>query len=159
MSRFLESTMRGSVHIMNKKKLLIISVTIIVATAILFAGIIIYNSNYCIPYKPDSIEGSLELAEVNESACSLTFVINITESPDWMPLDSDRDVILISVSANKTILSSLNYSWNYLDLNNDNQINTGDEIIIHIDNKYYIQPIGVGMLVSYAQGGLVGGWE
>ena len=144
---------------MNKRKNLILSITIVVAIVIIIAGVIFYNYYRIIPDKWDSIEGSLDFIEANESTQSIIFGINLTQIPAQMPLDSDREVILISVSANNTLLSSSNFSWDYLDLNNDNQINTGDEIIIYIDINYYIKPIGVGMLVSYTQGGLAGGWD
>ena len=137
---------------MNKRKLLIVSVTILIAIVIIIAGLIMFI-DWPIDERWDSIDGTLRPIENNSSTNSIVFLMNVTDDySDKYTVDSNA--LEVYIFYNTTHLTSENYSWDYIDENLNGFLDTGDILIVYLDSHYF----GENITVSIRPMGVTIGW-
>lgn len=141
-----------------EKKGKVILVIVILSIIILITGVCLYyylESNRARPETWPIVSGSLEVEKVNNTTHSIVLKINIEHTLNvdknkltiYSPENQSR--VLLCVWNNHSDINPSNFTWEYLDINDDGLINSGDKIVIYLEKQDFDDPpIGVSMKIT-----------
>jgi len=142
---------------MEKKGKVILVILIILLSAILSVYLychIKYNE-MAPPEKWPIVRGSLEVEKIDNTTNSIVLKINIERTvnvdKDKIPIcyPENQSLVQLYVRSNHSDINPSNYTWEYLDINEDGLINSGDKLVIYLEKQDFDDPpIDVSMQIT-----------
>jgi hypothetical protein len=120
--------------LITRKKLIILICAVIITLASIYFIIRLTKNGYIIEKQPE-IYGCLNFSEGDLQNHVISFSINISYR-NAQQAYIEKTETMITIIHNNSFLNDSSYNWEYVDINNDGLINSGDNVVVRLNHDY-----------------------